>query len=468
MPTSAEDVSKAVLFSQAHGFELAVMGGGHGTSGASSTDGGLCINLSRMRGVTVDVASNTLIVQGGALWGDVDTAAAAHGLAAVGGTVNHTGVGGLTLGGGYGFLTPEHGMVIDNLLSVQYVLADGSIVTASKSENPDLFWAARGAGIGFGVVTEFVFQAHEQKENVWAGMLVFPREKLDELVEFANELILDESGKCLMVIAFAAPPPAFQPVSLLPLLFCTRLYKGQTRAPRASTLGRNPPLWMHLLQSLADFTPQVLLAMAFYNGTEAEGKARYAPLFNLGPLLDTTSSIPYPSVNEMFNGPNFHGLRRTMKGSAFLAPMSAVFAGGIWDSYVQLIADVPDAMATGILWEFAPFKKILEVGQTDTAFANRGAYGNVVFAPGWTDAKHDGVIREWTRTVATKTKVELERRKKEGTDVVTEQSVGEYGNYDSLGATGEVVFGVNYQRLKELKVRYDPKNVFSKGPSLVV
>ncbi len=120
-----------------------------------------------MRHVSVDPETKIITAQGGCIWADVDNAAADHDLAAVGGTVNHTGIGDLTLGGGYGYLTPAHGMVVDNLLSVQLVLADGSIVTASQSENTDLFWASRGAGIGFGVATSFVYQAYEQKEPVW-------------------------------------------------------------------------------------------------------------------------------------------------------------------------------------------------------------------------------------------------------------------------------------------------------------
>ncbi|KAH7357066.1 hypothetical protein BKA65DRAFT_392334 [Rhexocercosporidium sp. MPI-PUGE-AT-0058] len=422
-PTTPEEVAKAVLFSSAQGLELAVVGGGHGTSGASSTDGGLCIDLSKMRGVTVDEKEKTVTVEGGALWGDVDREAGKFGLAAVGGTVNHTGVGGLTLGGGYGYLTPQVGMVIDNLLEVEVVLADGSIVRASESENPDLFWAARGAGIGFGVFTKFVFRGHDQTGPVWAGMLAFPREQLDPLIQFSNKAIVDESGKSLIFLGFGALPPTFQPV---------------------------------------------ILAVVFYNGTEDEGKTFFKEIFDLNPLVNQTAVIPYPSVNEVLNGPMFHGMRRTMKGSAFLAPLDTQFADGLFDDWLDFITQNPDAGATMILLEFMPFKKILEVPQTATAFANRGAYGNIAFGPGWTKPENDGVCREWTRTMSTKTRNELERRMAEGTDATTKISVGEYGNYDNLGAGGKTIFGVNFPRLAELKKKYDPNNVFSKGPSLVI
>ncbi|KAH6721914.1 hypothetical protein BKA61DRAFT_538650 [Leptodontidium sp. MPI-SDFR-AT-0119] len=422
-PTTPEEVAKAVLFSSAQGLELAVVGGGHGTSGASSTDGGLCIDLSKMRGVTVNEKTKTLTVEGGALWADVDKEAAKFGLAAVGGTVNHTGVGGLTLGGGYGYLTPEFGMVIDNLLEVEVVLADGSIVTASESENPDLFWAARGAGVGFGVFTKFVYQGHDQTGPVWAGMLVFPKEQLDPLIKFANKVIVDEGGKSAIFLGFGAPPPAFQPV---------------------------------------------ILAVVFYNGTEEEGKSYFKEVLDLSPLVDQTGAIPYASVNELLNGPMFHGLRRTMKGSAFLAPLETKFAESIYDDWLEFITQNPDAGATMVLWEFMPFKKILEVSQTATSFANRGAYGNLAFGPGWTKPENDSICRGWTRMMSTKTRNELERKIAEGTDATTKTSVGEYGNYDNMGSGGQIIFGVNFPRLAELKKKYDPSNVFSQGPSLVV
>jgi len=361
------------------------MGGGHGTSGANSTDGGVSINLSKMRHVSVDPETKTITAQGGCLWADVDNAAAEHDLAAVGGTVNHTGIGGLTLGGGFGFLTPAHGMVVDNLLSVQLVLADGSIVTASKSENPDLFWASRGAGIGFGVATSFVYQAHEQKNLIWGGLLVFPKTQIHEVLAFGNTPLTEKNGKVFMFVAAAAPPPALQPA---------------------------------------------LMVGVFYNGTEEQGRAYYEPILKLGPLADMTAVAPFPKMNEVLNGPMFHGARRTMKGSAFLGPLDIKFAEEIFDDYEAFITQVPDAIMTIVVWEFMPYSKILEVPQTATAFANRGAYGNLLFGPGWTDPKNDSACREWTKVMSKKARAHLEKAKARGTDATTEQSVGEYANYD--------------------------------------
>lgn len=175
-----------------------------------------------------------------------------------------------------------------------------------------------------------------------------------------------------------------------------------------------------------------------------------------------------------------HGIRRTMKGSAFIPPISTTQVQTLFTDFETFRTEAPDAVATVILLEFIPFGKILEVKQTDTAFANRGAYGNIVFAPGWLDSQFDDVCREWTREMARKCKKVFVQRADE-----KEDGVGEYANYDSeflslmmncwdcanycagLNSSGEVLFGVNYPRLKELKKAYDPKNVFCKGPNLL-
>lgn len=175
--TSPEEVSTAIRFATAHKVPLTARGGGHSTSGASSSDGGMVVDLTRMRNVSVDPAARTVTYEGGCLFGDVDSALAAHGLATVGGLYNQTGVGRLVLGGGHGFLTARHGLAIDNLVSVEMILADGSIVEVSETQRPDLFWAVRGAGAQFGIVTRFTSRAHPQGD-VWGGALLFALDKV--------------------------------------------------------------------------------------------------------------------------------------------------------------------------------------------------------------------------------------------------------------------------------------------------
>ncbi|KAG8976502.1 hypothetical protein FRB90_009174, partial [Tulasnella sp. 427] len=182
-PKSAEDVAAAIKFGRAQGLELAICGGGHSWSGASSTTG-LVIHLGKyLNTARCDPQEKQLYVGGGALWDAVDKAAYEHGLATVGGTVNHTGVGGLTLGGGYGWLSGRHGVTSDNLVQITVVLASGEIVKASETENSDLFWGCRGGGSNFGVVTEFVIKAYPQRPTVFLTILTFPIDKLEAFVE---------------------------------------------------------------------------------------------------------------------------------------------------------------------------------------------------------------------------------------------------------------------------------------------
>ena len=424
--------------------------GGHSTGGSSSTDGGLCIDLSKMRNVTVDPEKKTITAQGGALWSDVDAAAGEHGLATVGGTVNHTGIGGLTLGGGYGWLSSAYGLVIDNLLEVEIVLADGNIIKASETANPDLFWAVRGAGVCFGVVTSFVYKAHEQKNPVWAGLLVLAPPVLTKAIEFANRQMETHTGKHGLVIAFGCPPPAFQPV---------------------------------------------VLVAVFYNGTETEGKEFFAPLFELSPLADHTGVMPYLSVNSMLNMVNTHGDRKSWKGSAFLYPLDPRVAEETFNDFVAFVQKVPDAAQSILLFEYLCAEQIIKVPLAATAYANRAPYCNVLIGPRWTDKANDTICRSWAREIAAKFTVRLgEQKRSRGVDKDTMEAVGQYGNYDGkypfhlirtsyslrrqcrgkrslhitgLGNTAKAVFGINTERLVALKTQYDPHNIFRKWIDLL-
>lgn len=339
-----------------------------------------------MRKVTVDPKMKTITAQGGALWSDVDVAAGEHGLATVGGTINHTGIGGLTLGGGYGWLSSAYGLVIDNLLEVELVLADGSILKASETVNPDLFWAIRGAGACFGVATSFVYRAHEQKNPVWAGMLVLAPPALAKAIEFANHQMETHTRKHGLVLGFGCPPPAFQPV---------------------------------------------ILAAVFYNGTESEGKEFFAPLLELSPLVNSTSMMPYSSVNGMLNMVATHGDRKALKGSAFLYPLDPKVAEETFNEFIAFVQKVPDAAQTIILFEYLCVEQIIEVPLAATAYANRAAYCNFMVGPRWTDKANDTICRSWAKEMAAKSTARLEEQKKSrGVDKDTMDAVGQYGNYD--------------------------------------
>ncbi|KAH9214088.1 hypothetical protein DL95DRAFT_389765, partial [Leptodontidium sp. 2 PMI_412] len=427
LPACADDVSKAILFCNKYSLDLAVCGGGHATSGSSSSNGGACIDLSRMNQVTVDAEAKTITAGGGALWRDVDSEAEKYGLAAVGGTVNHTGVGGLTLGGGYGYLTPAHGLVIDNLRAVDYVLADGQVVTASDNENQDLFWAAQGAGTCFGVATSFVYRAHEQKDPVWAAMLRFEDHQLLGVVEYGNRYLEIGEEKTLLLVAFAKVPE----------------------------FGEAPSL----------------IAVLFYNGPEDVARSFYDALFQLNPAILIMSEMPYSAMNGLMNENLYHGLRRSMKGSAFTIPLELATVKKIHEDFTDFVFNHKDADLSTVVIEFYPYANMIRIPQTATAFANRGAYGNLLYIMTWTKPELDEICRGKARLWTAQVQEEFQKMRSTlygagKIDAVTNEAVGEYMNYDGFGSDGDKMFGVNYPRLKELKMRYDPNNLFNKGPRL--
>ncbi|KAF9699012.1 hypothetical protein EKO04_002764 [Ascochyta lentis] len=413
---STSDVSATLEQIRKHQLPFTVRGGGHSTSGAASIENGLVIDLSKMRNVTVDSEARTITAEGGTIWEDVDLAAAKHGLATVGGTVNHTGVGGLTLGGGYGYLTGQYGLTIDNLLSAEIVLASGEVLNASKTEHADLFWAIRGAGQNFGVVTNFTFQGYTQPNPVFAGPLVFPPTALPQIVAFMNKFHEMNDGRQALLVAFSNPPP------------------------------QNAP---------------VILTQLFHNGTEDEGKAIFADLFALNPLANMSAMVPYPVLNSLLNvSAGFDG-RKQFGGGAFKLPLDPSFVEGVYkefQAFVESKADFQIAQSM-MLWEVVPYKKVLEVRNEETSFANRGDYYNVATMFKWFDPSLDNEMRTFSRSLLKKASETAADRSKDG-------GVGQYGNYASEDVAANDIFGANVRRLEDLKQKYDPDNLFSHGTKL--
>ena len=201
------DVINAVNFARQHHLTLAVRGGGHNGAGLGTCDDGLVIDLSRMKGIRVDPASRTVRVEGGCTWGDVDHATHPFGLATPSGFISSTGVGGLTLGGGIGYLTRTHGLTLDNLLGVDMVLADGTFVTADAEQHADLFWAVRGGGGNFGVVTSFLFRLHPIS-TVYGGPMLWPMEMAQDLLKWWRDFILTAPENINGWFGFVTVPPA--------------------------------------------------------------------------------------------------------------------------------------------------------------------------------------------------------------------------------------------------------------------
>ncbi|KAH0362084.1 hypothetical protein KCU65_g8307, partial [Aureobasidium melanogenum] len=436
IPTNAEEVSIAVNFAVKTGLELAVKGGGHSSSGASCTDGGVLIDLSAMRAVRVDPAEQLIYVEGGALWSDVDQEAWRYGLATVGGTVSHTGVGGLTLGGGYGVLSGKHGLTIDNWVGATTVLANGEIVKSGiHDEDPDLFWALRGAGQNFGVITEFVLKLHPQSD-LYMGTMIFPAipEVIDRVVTATNNLYefkektptgmqTKSNGRTNTVIGFARPPEAGGAILMLVVM-------------------------------------QVLV------NNQAEAEEIISEYLEIGPIMNTMKMGPYPDVNNLIPAP--HGFRCNIKSSVFMPPLRNAFALDALSRYEQFMDSCPDAGKTILAWEWTDPSKI--IASDAGCFANRGKHLNTLIMPVWTKPENDKFCRDWARELSEHFRAELEHQNLETSDGIeggvslrgSKGAVLMYGNYDQTDERSRDVFGINYERLQKIKGRYDPKNKFNK------
>lgn len=402
VPITAEEVGIAVKYANDHSIDVAVKGGGHSTAGASSTNGGLLIDLrSSMNSVIVDPATQRLHVQGGAVWGDVDAAAWEHGLATVGGTVADTGVGGLTLGGGYGVLSGQRGLVIDNMVGATVVLASGDVVQTSETERPELFWALRGAGQNFGVTTELVLQAYPQGD-CFMGMLVFAptAENISKLVAAVNELHeikqtadgpqTKARGRTMTLLGVVKPPPA----------------GGQT----------------------------MLLVLVSCNTDEATGRELYKDFISVGPVIDTLGMGPYPQVNKQV--PAITGMRSSMKGAAFVLPLREEFVHSILATYEDFTTKCEDAKDSLVAWEL--YDPCVVATSENGAFANRGYHLNSLIMPTWSKSENDAQCRQWARDVSNMFKKEIEAHGETPSEGVEGGSsirgikgaVLLYGNYD--------------------------------------
>lgn len=402
----SEDVALAIKYARSNALPIAIRGGGHSAAGGSSSEGGLVVDLSRhLKGARVDPHKKLAYVDGGALWETVDKKAIKHGLATVGGTVNHTGVAGLTLGGGYGWLTCEHGMAIDNLVQATLVTADSSILTVSEAENPDLFFGIRGGGSNFGVVTEFVFKLHPQRATVYHGMVTFPLTALEKIVE--------ETAKWW------------------------------------ANVGEREAMYQFLNLGPDDKSGVTLLL--FYNGTEAEGRSNFKAFFDIGPLADYTKEIPYESANESLNGEMFRGQGIFLKGGSLRKPEYH----SIMQAYEKITSVSNPKARVHIVFEFFPLGKVLSIPQGVTAF-RRDPTATFALMVRW----KEGYEPEQEKEVANEAiSIILNEQKLAGS-----KGFG-YGNYDPEAVVGDkakAAFAENYPRLQAIKKRYDPEVIFNK------
>jgi len=400
---SVGDVASALEFGRSCGLAIAIRGGGHNGPGFGTVDGGLVIDLSPMHRVEVDADRRTARVQGGATWAQVDGATHAHGLATPSGVVSSTGVGGLTLGGGHGYLTRKHGLTIDNLLAAEVVLADGRLVTASESDHPDLFWALRGGGGNFGVVTSFTFRLHPV-HTVICGPTAWPASATADVLSWYRDFLPAQDEELYGFFAAMTVPP----VAPFPEAF-------------------------HLQKACA--------VIWCYTGDPARADEVFAPVRQLGPAFDGLGAAPYPALQSTFDGLYPKGLQWYWRGDFFTTVPDAAVA-----AHARFVEELPTMHSTMHIYPIDG--AVQRVGTTETPWAHRDVNFSQVIAGVDPDPANAEVLKRWAVDYW---------------DATHPYSAGAaYVNFmmdegqDRVRAT----YGPNYRRLSEVKAQYDPDNVF--------
>ena len=400
-----QDVATAVTHAARAGAAIAVRGGGHSVPGFGTADDAVVIDLSGMRAVDVDPENRTARAQGGATWGIFNDATHAHGLATTGGVVSTTGVGGLTLGGGIGYLARKAGLSLDNLIEAEVVIADGSIVRASEREHDDLFWAIRGGGGNFGVVTEFVFGLHPVSD-VYGGPMFFELDAAGDVLRFYRDFIRDAPEELGGFPAFQIAPP---------LPFIPEDRHGDT----------------------------FLAFIACWAGPIDEGENVLKPLHDVAPVVaEHVGPIPYPALNAAFDALYPAGELRHYWKTRFTKdlPDEAI------DVHVAHGSRVPNLQSTV---HFYPINGACHrVAPDATAFSYRDATFATVIAGMWPDAADDDDRIAWVRRYFDATAPYAE--------------AGGYVNFMSDDDQGQIrpSYRDNYDRLVEIKRSYDPENLF--------
>jgi len=403
-PADTNDVVKAVNFGREQGLLVSVKGGGHAASGHAVCDDGLMIDLALLKDIKVDPQARSATAAGGVTWGELDAATQAHGLAVTGGRVPSTGIGGLTLGSGSGWLERKLGYTVDNMIGAEVVTADGSVLRASEKENAELFWGLRGGGGNYGIVTKFEYRLHPIGPMVFGGMLVFPRPRAAEVIrayrDFMETADDDIGGAAALV---CAPREEFVP------------------AP------------MHGMP--------VLGIIICYTGEPEEGEKAIKPLLDLQPVMNMTQPMPYLEVQKLIEAGNPPGMQQYWKADMYPElPDEAI------DALVSAAAE-PRSTMTAIIVQ-PTGGAVHRVPEDATAMGWRGAKWAVHILGEWPDANENEEQIAWVRNVAAAIKPWAQ--------------TGTYLNYlmDEGEERVKESFGAHYKRMQELKNKYDPMNLF--------
>jgi len=405
--SGAADVVDAVNFAREQGLTLSIKAGGHNVAGNAVNDDGIVLDLSQLRGVHVDPALQTVRVQGGATWGDLDRETQLFGLAVPGGVVSTTGVAGLTLHGGLGHLRRKHGLSIDSLVSVDIVTADGELRRASATENEDLFWAVRGAGSNFGVVTSFEFRAHPVGPMVFVGAIFYPFEEASSILPAWRDFM------------------ATAPEELSSLAICWSVPPVEPFPPEIHG------------------TPVVVVAAA-YCGPAEEGERVVQPLRELAqPVVDASGPWPWLGLQSGFDAIFPQGELRYWK-SRSVTELSDEVIGDI----IELAGRRPAPLSDIVIWHHGG--AMSRVPEEETAYGGRDTQFLVTAEASWTDPAQNEEAIAWAREV-----FDAMDRYSTGAVYLNFPGLGE--EEDSLARAG---YGANYDRLTALKAKYDPENLF--------
>ncbi|HET7743885.1 MAG TPA: FAD-binding oxidoreductase [Gaiellaceae bacterium] len=399
------DVVAALELARDAGLEVSIRGGGHNVAGRAVTDGGVMIDLSEMKRIEVDPERATATAGGGVRWGELNEAAAAHGLAVTGGAVSTTGIAGYTLGGGLGWLMAKYGLAADNLLAVELVTAEGEILDVDAESHPDLFWALRGGGGNFGVATSFTYRLHPV-ETIVGGLIAHPIDAASELLRFYRDAVAD-SPDDLTVFA------------------------GLVHAP--------------------DGSGTKLAAMVVFHTGAPEDAERELERFKTwgSPLVVEVGPMPYPVMNTILDAGYPDGAL-----NYWLSSFTSQLSDELVDTMVERFASVPSPMSAMLLEHF--HGAVTRVGATETAVPHRAESWNVLLPSVWTDPARTDENIAWTRDTFAALRPHL--------------GTGRWLNYlgdDQADDAVRAAYGPNLDRLREVKRRYDPDNVFHLNHNIV-
>lgn len=393
------DIVAAVQLARASGLEVAVRGGGHNVAGRAVCDDGLMIDLSPMKGIFVDPVRRTARAQGGVTWAEFNRETQLHGLATTGGVISSTGIAGLTLGGGLGWLMGQHGMTVDNLISAEVVTATGEVVHASESEHPDLFWALRGGGGNFGIVSSFEFQLHPVGPEVLGGLVAHPFTDARDVLRFFREVTAD-------------------------LPDAMTLFGGLVHAPDGSG------------ESLAAI-------VGCHAGTAADANAAVRPIKEFGkPTMDAFGPTSYSAMNAVLDGAFPRGALNYWK-SSFISELSDEAI----DTMIECFEACPSPMSSMMLEHFhgeATRKPV-----SATAYPHRSDGYNLLIAGEWLNPADSERNIAWARDT-------FEAMRPHMADGRYVNYLGEDEGEDPVAAA----YGENYARLQQVKAQYDPENMF--------